>query len=358
MSSWIDYLRLRPMRRVADSAFVGYNLTYITSRLSQGVAMLFSRQEMIRRVHVLQSAKLIFNLLIAILLLWQQWGWLSILILAADAAFLWLYYPRLSQRQPAAAVLITLALTALVVLAAAYERPVFAPVLLAFFLPLPVVAAVALGSGVGVLGAASLATLGTLAMTVLAWRRMPEDLLILLVWWATVTVGAIWLQALALRQFVQEERRQRTPLDVAAAIANGLTVVTVNDGIFDASVDSLTGLLRRQADNTSARWLVLDLATSTPVTGAEIERITQAARSVANCKVVLARVPAEATLQPGGPPALLKRLDHYATVTQAVEVGLRHLGWVHPATTAEAREARQPIRIPTSVVTEDWWDAG
>jgi len=357
MSSWIDYLRLRPMRRVADSAFVGYNLAHIISRLSQGVAMLFSRQEMIRRVRVLQSAKLIFNLLIAVLLLWQQWGWLLILILAADAAFLWLYYPRLSQRQPAAAVLITLALTALVVLAAAYERPALAPVFLAFYLPLPVVAAVALGSGAAVLGAASLATLGTLATAVLAWRLAPEGVVILLPW-AALTVGAIWLQALALRQFVQEERRQRTPLDVAAAIANGLTVVTVNDGIFDASVDSLTGLLRRQADNTSARWLVLDLATSTPVAGAEIERLTQAARSVANCKVVLARVPAEATLQPGGPPALLKRLDHYATVAQAVEVGLRHLGWVHPATTSEAREARQPIRIPTSVVTEDWWDAG
>ena len=356
MASWIDHLRVRPAGRVADSPFVGYNLAHIATRLSQGVAMLFSRQEMIRRVRVLRSAKLIFNLLIAVLLLWQRWGWLPILVLAADAALLWLLYPRLSQRQPVAAVLITLALTALLVFAAAYERPALSPVLMAFCLPLPVVAAVALGSGVGVLGAASLATLATLATAFLAWRLAPESAVILLPW-AALTVGAIWLQALTLRQFVQEERRQRTPLDVTAAIANGLTVVTVNDGIFDAPADALTVLLRRQADSTGARWLVLDLATSTPVTGVEIERLTQAARSVANCKVVLARVPAEATLQPGGPPALLKRLEHYATVTQAVEVGLRHLGWVHPATTSEAREARQPIRIPTSVVTEDWWDA-
>ncbi|QLQ05345.1 MAG: hypothetical protein HZY76_04020 [Anaerolineae bacterium] len=72
--------------------------------------------------------------------------------------------------------------------------------------------------------------------------------------------------------------------------------------------------------------------------------------------MVLARVPAEAIVRPGAPAFLHKRLDHFATVAQAVEVGLRHLGWVHPATTQEAREAREPIRIPTSVVTEDWWD--
>lgn len=356
MASWLDYLRARPVERVAGSAFVGYNLAHIASRLKQGVAMLFSRQEMIRRVRVLRSAKLIFNLLIAALLLWQQEGWLLLLILALDAGFLWLLYPRLSQRQPITAVLTTLGLTTLLVLAAVYHRPALAPSFLAFNLPLPVVAAVALGSGAAVLGAASLATLGTVAAAALVWRLTPEGAATLLPW-AALTIGAIWLQALALRQFVQEERRQHTPLAVSAAIASGLTVVSVNDGIFDAPTDALAALLRRQADSTGARWLVLDVATSTPITNAEIERITQAARSVANCKVVLARVPAEATLQPGGPSPLLKRLDHYATVAQAVEVGLRHLGWVHPATTPEAREARQPIRIPTSVVSEDWWDA-
>ena len=72
MASWIDHLRVRPAGRVADSPFVGYNLAHIATRLSQGVAMLFSRQEMIRRVRVLRSAKLIFNLLIAVLLLWQR----------------------------------------------------------------------------------------------------------------------------------------------------------------------------------------------------------------------------------------------------------------------------------------------
>lgn len=357
MASWLNHLRLRPVGRVAESSFVGYNPGYVVTRLGQGVAMLFSRQEMIRRIGLLRSAKLIFDLLVAALLLWQGWGWLPLLVLSADVAILWLLYPRLSQRQPVAAVLTTLLLTALLVLAALYDRPALAPLLLAFNVPLPAVAAVALGSGVAVLAAAGLATLATVAAMALAWQLLGEGAPVLVTWTA-LTVGAIWLQALALRQFVLEERRQRTPFDAAASIANGLTVVTVNDAIFETPTEVLAKLLRRQADNSGVRWLVLDLATSTPVTPTEIERLTQAARNVANCKVVLARVPAAATLQPGAPLALLKRLDHFATVTQAVEVGLRHLGWVHPATTPEAREARQPIRIPTSVVSEDWWDAG
>lgn len=319
--------------------------------------MLFSRQEMIRRIGLLRSAKLMFDLLAAVLFLWQGWGWLPLLLLGADVAMLWLLYPRLSQKQPVVAVLTTLLLAGLLVLAALYDRPNLAPPLLAFTVPLPAAAAVALGSGIAVLAAAGLATVVTVAAAGLAWQLLGEGAWALLTW-AGLTIGAIWLQALALRQVVTAERRQATPFDATAIIANGLAVVTVNDALFDASADALAKLLRRQADSSGASWLVLDLATSLPVTTNEIERLTQAARSMTNCKVVLARVPAAATLQPGAPPALLKRLDHYATVPQAVEVGLRHLGWVHPATTPEAREARQPIRIPTSVVTEDWWDAG
>ncbi|MBK7200545.1 hypothetical protein [Candidatus Amarolinea dominans] len=240
--------------------------------------MLFSRQEMIRRIGLLRSAKLIFDLLVAALLLWQGWGWLPLLVLSADVAILWLLYPRLSQRQPVAAVLTTLLLTALLVLAALYDRPALAPLLLAFNVPLPAVAAVALGSGVAVLAAAGLATLATVAAMALAWQLLGEGAPVLLTW-AALTVGAIWLQALALRQFVLEERRQRTPFDAAASIANGLTVVTVNDAIFETPTEVLAKLLRRQADNSGVRWLVLDLATSTPVTPTEIERLTQAARN-------------------------------------------------------------------------------
>ncbi len=319
--------------------------------------MLFSRQEMIHRIGLLRSAKLVFDLLAAALFLWQEWGWLPLLLLGVDVAMLWLLYPRLSQKQPVAAVLTTLLLTALLALAALYDRPNLAPPLLAFNVPLPAVAAVALGSSIAVLAAASLATIVTVAAAGLAWQLLGEGASTLLTW-AGLTVGAIWLQALALRQVVTAERRQASPFDATAIIASGLVVVTVNDALFDTPTNALTKLLRRQADSSGASWLVLDLATSMPVTPNEIERLTQAARGITNCKVVLARVPAAATLLPGSPPALLKRLDHYATVPQAVEVGLRHLGWVHPATTPEAREARQPIRIPTSVVTEDWWDAG
>ncbi len=318
--------------------------------------MLFSRQEMLRRMRSFRSARLVFDLAIATLLVWQGWGWLPLLALAADAALLGAAFPRLSQRQPLLAVMASLALLALLVLALTFDRPALAPLFVALLLPLPVIAAAALGLVNALWTAAGLATIGAAAAAALAWRLAPEGAATLIVWLA-ITLGAIWLQALTLRQFVHEERRQRAPFSPPTHLAAGLAVTTVNDALFEASTETLAALLRQQVNGGSIRWLVLNLDTSAPITSAEIERLTEAARGLANCKVTLARVPADATVQPGAPPSLLKRLDHYVTVAQAVEVGLRHLGWVHPATTLEAREARQPIRIPTSLVSEDWWDA-
>lgn len=318
--------------------------------------MLFARDETLRRVRRLALPKLIFNLVASAVLIWQGPFWLPVAILALDAVYLVAVYPAASRRRPLPAALLTLGLTALAVMAAAASAPAYAPALLAFLVPLPVAAAVTVGSAPAMLWAAGIATAGAVATTVLSTNGTPGGMSTTLLAWSALVIASVWIQTLALRHLTGAAGPSPAAVTGPVTVASGLVVVTVTDTVFDATSEQIRQTLRALVDSQGCRWLVLDLSTSVKVGSEEIDRLTEAARTLPNCKVVLARVPAEAIVRPGAPAFLHKRLDHFATVAQAVEVGLRHIGWVHPATTLEAREAREPIRIPTSVVTEDWWD--
>ncbi|QLQ05343.1 MAG: hypothetical protein HZY76_04010 [Anaerolineae bacterium] len=74
--------------------------------------------------------------------------------------YLLVVYPTASRRRPQLATLFTLGLTALAVVVAAAVAPTHAPALLAFLLPLPVAAAVTVGSRLAMLWAAGIATAG------------------------------------------------------------------------------------------------------------------------------------------------------------------------------------------------------
>ena len=108
--------------------------------------MLFARDETLRRVRRLALPKLVFNLVALAVLLWQGPFWLPIAILAVDVVYLLAVYPTLSRRRPLPATLLTLALTAAAVAAAVASAPAAAPALLTFLVPLPVAAAVTVGS--------------------------------------------------------------------------------------------------------------------------------------------------------------------------------------------------------------------
>lgn len=318
--------------------------------------MLFARDETLRRVRRLALPKLAFNLIAIAVLVWQGPFWLPVAILALDAVYLVGIYPAASRRRPMPATLLTLGLTALAVVAAGTSAPAYAPALLAFLVPLPVAAAVTVGSAPAMLWAAGIATAGAVMTTVLAANGTPGGMSATLLAWSALVIVTVWIQTIALRHLTFEARAPQVAVTGAVSVASGLVVVTVTDAVFEATSEQIRQALQTVVDSQGCRWLVLDLSTTVKVGSEEIDRLTEAARALLNCKVVLARVPAEAIVRPGAPAFLHKRLDHFATVAQAVEVGLRHIGWVHPATTQEAREAREPIRIPTSVVTEDWWD--
>lgn len=318
--------------------------------------MLFARDETLRRVRRLALPKLAFNLIAIAVLVWQGPFWLPVAILALDAVYLVGIYPAAGRRRPMPATLLTLGLTALAVVVAGTSAPAYAPALLAFLVPLPVAAAVTVGSAPAMLWAAGIATAGAVMATLLAANGTPGGMSATLLAWSALVIVTVWIQTIALRHLTFEARAPQVAVTGAVSVASGLVVVTVTDAVFEATSEQIRQALQTVVDSQGCRWLVLDLSTTVKVGSEEIDRLTEAARALLNCKVVLARVPAEAIVRPGAPAFLHKRLDHFATVAQAVEVGLRHIGWVHPATTQEAREAREPIRIPTSVVTEDWWD--
>lgn len=318
--------------------------------------MLFARDETLRRVRRLALPKLVFNLAAAALLIWQGPFWLPVALLVLDVAYLLVVYPSLGRRRPLLATLVTLALTAATVVAAAASAPAYAPALLAILVPLPVAAAVTVGSAPAMLWAAVIATAGVVATMVVGMNDLPSGTPLAVLAWPALVIASVWIQTMSLQRLTVETHTPQAAVMHPVSVASGLLVVTVTDAVFETSTEQLRQTLQAIVDSQNCRWLVLDLSTSVKVSSEEIDRLTDAARALPNCKVVLARVPAEATIRPGAPAMLHKRLDHFATVTQAVEVGLRHLGWVHPATTQEAREARETIRIPTSVVTEDWWD--
>lgn len=318
--------------------------------------MLFARDETLRRVRRLALPKLVFNLIALVVLVWQGPFWLPVAILAVDVAYLLIVYPTLSRRRPLPATLLTLALTALAVAAAAASAPAWAPALLAFLVPLPVAAAVTVGSAPAMLWAAGIATAGAVLATFLSTSSGSGNPSVTLLAWSALVIATVWIQTMALQRLTVAGQAPRAAVAGPVTVANGLVVVTVTDAVFESASDQIRQTLQTVVDSQGCRWLVLDVSTTVKVGSEEIDRLTEAARALPNCRVVLARVPAEAIVRPGAPALLHKRLDHFATVAQAVEVGLRHLGWVHPATTQEAREAREPIRIPTSVVTEDWWD--
>lgn len=387
ITRWIDdNLRDRVVRRVAHWPLVGYNqlssrtsadapalaaaqaqsaagtdedrvLAVMVRQAHEGVRMLFARDEMLQRVRRLALPKLIFNGVAIAILLWRGPFWLPMAILVLDVVYLLAVYPTFNRQRPLPATLITLGLTALAVAAVAAGASLYAPVLLVFLAPLPVAAAATLGFTTAMRWGAGIATVGVVLTVVLAANGLPSStppttLLI----WSAVVLATVWIQTLALQNLTVEARTPQVAVARPVPVANGLMVVAVTDAVFDASSEQIRQTLQGAIDSQGCRWLVLDLSTSVNVSSEEIDRLTEAAHGLPNCKVVLARVPADAIVRPGAPALLRKRLDHFATVTQAVEVGLRHLGWVHPATTPEAREAREPIRIPTSVMTEEWWD--
>jgi hypothetical protein len=150
---------------------------------------------------------------------------------------------------------------------------------------------------------------------------------------------ASWFAARAVRP-------DPTAADVLAAplqVAKGILIVPLNWASRGIQAEVMRLELNNVRRTLAPRWIVLDLGTAGELSPRDLNAIERAAGDVtsSHCTVVLARPPVDALGHLDMAQPAINRIERFATVPQAVEAGLRRLGWT--------QEAEQGQRIVTRV---------
>ena len=134
-----------------------------------------------------------------------------------------------------------------------------------------------------------------------------------------------WLMARALRP----EPDSRDYLAQPIPVARGVVVVPFNWVVGAVQVESLKLELHDLKRQHMPRWVVLDLAPAGEIGRHDLNAIDRAAEEIttASCTIVIARPPVDAISHLDLAHPVIGRVERFATVTQAVEAGLRRMGW-------------------------------
>lgn len=168
---------------------------------------------------------------------------------------------------------------------------------------------------------------------VLAWQRngltlaadawsVPE--------WALAIGLTLALHTALLMQSLQDIGVSKHLLAEPLSIVRGVMVAAIHHSVREVPVDALRAEVEALQRQHSLSWLVLDLGPAGDFSDDEIHGVEQAIRTLgpSQCMVVLARASADAIDQLDLAQSSIGRVERFATVAQAVEVGLRRLGWV------------------------------
>lgn len=112
-------------------------------------------------------------------------------------------------------------------------------------------------------------------------------------------------------------------------VAKGVVIVPFNWVVGGLQSETLKLELTMLRRNLSPRWIVLDLAPAGELGRRDLSAIERAAEDVSSshCMVVVARPPVDALGHLDMAQPVIGRVERFATVPQAVEAGLRRLGW-------------------------------
>lgn len=150
-----------------------------------------------------------------------------------------------------------------------------------------------------------------------------------------------WLASWLIARTLRPETGTRDILGPSLTVVRGVLVVPFNWVVGGLRSDALRVELLDIEHKHNPRWLVLDLAPAGDLGRRDLQAVERAVDAVTTprCTVVLARPPVDALghLDFAHPQA--GRVERFATVPQAVEAGLRRLGW--------SQQAEQPERIVT-----------
>ncbi|MCB0256961.1 MAG: hypothetical protein KDI55_24850 [Anaerolineae bacterium] len=118
-------------------------------------------------------------------------------------------------------------------------------------------------------------------------------------------------------------------LGPSSQVAKGVIIVPFNWVVGGIQSETLRLELHALRRTLSPRWIVLDLAPAGELGGRDLSAIERAAEDVSSshCTVVVARPPVDTLGHLDMAQPVVGRVERFATVPQAVEAGLRRLGW-------------------------------
>lgn len=305
--------------------------------------MRFPSTVVTQRARLLARAKLIIDLLLAIEFFLRAAPWPFLAVVAVDVALLWPYL-RYVQRSPAVATLATLTFTTVLLALAPYALG--ADGLAAWvLLPLvPLAAAYVLGRRRQLWQMAGIVTLVLAAAAILLFQGQlsiqAAAITLNLVGIVAIALavvagawGASWLVSHAFGADTQSQAFLGDPLTVVRHVMVAPLQWVVGGVGKDALQQELHDLRRQQAP----QWVVLDLGPAGELGRHDLQAIEQAAAAISNpnCTVVLARPPVDALGHMDFAQPIVGRVERFATVPQAVEAGLRRLGWAQNAEQAQ-----------------------
>jgi hypothetical protein len=294
------------------------------------------------RANLLARVKLVFDLLFGIGLYLSGASLLLLLVPVADLLLL-VPYLRYVKRKPALLTLGTLTISSGMLALAPFAMGIRGLALWVLFPLLPAAAGFVLGRRLHLWQMAAITTVLVAAATVLLIRLGPAltfDAVALMVL-AAATAASIALTGWITARTLRPERGSREILGQPLPVVRGVMVVPFNWVVGGVSSDALRSELSDLKRQYSLRWIVLDLAPAGDLGRQDLQAIEEAALGASSpqCAIVMARPPVDALGHLDFARAVIGRIERFATVPQAVEAGLRRLGWT--------QATEQPQRVVT-----------
>lgn len=283
------------------------------------------------RAHLLARIKLVFDLLLALGLYLSDAPLILLLAPAIDLLLL-VPYLRYVKRSPAVLTFAVLALWAVLLALAPLALGAWGLALWTLFPLIPASAGFVLGRR-PLLWQMTIITAGVLALgiflllqagAVVAFDRI--DLAVLAVVALASTLLVAWLMA----RVLQAESDNRDMLGQPVAVVRGILVTPLNWVVGGVQVERLRQELDVLKRTHNPRWIVLDMAPASQISRHDLHAAERAAEEASTppCTIVIARPPVDAIGHLDVAQPAVGRVERFATVAQAVEAGMRRLGWV------------------------------
>jgi hypothetical protein len=298
----------------------------------------------VQRARLLARTKLILDLLLAISFFLRDAPWPFLAAVAVDVVLAWPYL-RFVQRAPAMATLATLTLTTVLLALAPYALET-AGLAAWVLLPLaPLAAAYALSRRRQLWQMAAIATLIVTAAATIALLQVQLPLQVEVIatdpasYLATAlaAIAGIWAASWLVSHAFGAESKSQALLGAPLTVVRHVMVAPLRWVVGGVAKDALQQELHDLRRQHAPQWIVLDLGAAGELGRHDLQAVEQAAAAITNpnCSVVLARSPVDALGHMDFAQSLVGRVERFATVPQAVEAGLRRLGWSQNAEQAQ-----------------------